>query len=135
MPVRSPAGRRHGSIEIDALDLDSPRMLDANVGPVSEDGVSAVHIRVDASAGRCRGLAPERHRQPRAGIFRLLRGLRESPTAGHHVVSWLPFYHDMGLLTAALLRARSLAGTPGRADESDVVFAETGPVDAVAGHQ
>ena len=43
-----PGGSAPSVIEIDALDFDSPRMLDTKVGSASEDGISAVHVRVDS---------------------------------------------------------------------------------------
>lgn len=65
----------------------------------SEHGISAVHIGVDPFARRCCHLAQERHHQLRTANVRLLRGFQLPSTA----VSWLPFYHDMGLVLGIFL--------------------------------
>ncbi len=124
-----PRQRAPRVIEVDTLDFDSPRQ--ARDGFASADGVSAVHLRIDPSAGRCGGDAQERGDQPGPAAARLLRGLRRRRTSGHHdrVVAALLPRHGTDRRGVHPDDAR----TPGGADEPGGVHAEAGPVDAAAG--
>ena len=118
---------RRAGLRMRRVDSDAGRPLRARAG------VSAVHVGLDPRARRRDGLAPQRHRQPRAGDVRLLRRQRRGAAGGHH-----------GGFVAALLSRhgldpRHLRADPGRpacgADEPDGVPAAPGPVDAAAGQQ
>ena len=50
-------------IEVDLLDLDSPRELPRTHPIFFRRGLSPVHVRVDTHAGRCHRVSQERHRQ------------------------------------------------------------------------
>ena len=65
-------------------------------------------------------------------LHRLLRGLPDGVAPQDTtIVSWLPFYHDMGLDRRGVHPDGARA--PGGADEPGGVHAEAGPVDAAAG--
>ncbi len=108
MPYRQPqpGQRAPRVIEIDALDLDSPRMLDASVGPYP----STAYLQYTSGSTRQPTGVLVSHRNVIANsdqIFSDYNGgvVPQSST----IVSWLPFYHDMGLtlgVFSALLAER-----------------------------
>ena len=120
-------------IEIDALDFDTPpppyqtdlarakvAFLQYTSGSTrSPAGVVVTHENISANL-----------RQIKADYFEDTGGVPPPDTT---VVSWLPFYHDMGLLLGIFGPDR--VRVPRGADEPDGVPAEACPVDAVAGQQ
>ena len=65
----------------------------------SQHGVFAVQLGFDPAANRGHDLAPQPSGEFRAADAQLFRGLRTSnPPPDATIVSWLPFYHDMGLV-------------------------------------
>jgi long-chain fatty acid adenylase/transferase FadD26 len=85
-------------IEIDALDLDSPRMLDANIGPRPK----TAYLQYTSGSTRQPAGVVVSHRNVIANLEQLLSDFFEDkgkvPPPDTTVVLWLPFYHDMGLV-------------------------------------
>lgn len=87
-----------------AFTLDTPRREPAAVKALPEDGPAFVQF----SSGTTGVPKPVRltHRQVLANIAQIvelvLSAAPETPEHRHVVVSWLPLYHDMGLIGAAL---------------------------------
>ena len=81
-------------IEVDSLDLDSRAASDGGEQS-ARYRLPAIHVGVDSPARRRHDLVRER-----AGQFPTVdaRLLRRSAAPDMTVVSWLPFYHDMGLM-------------------------------------
>ena len=81
------------------MDLDSRRKLSRLRETKARDGVPAIHLRIDGTpAGvmvSTRNLSAN-YEQLTADYFS--RSTGAIAPAGTTVVSWLPFYHDMGLM-------------------------------------
>ena len=99
--------------------------------PVAEYRLSAVHIGIHPGACGGRDHAPKPGGQFRTDHVRLLRLGVVPPDAT--IVSWLPFYHDMGLVLGVC--APILAGIEDRCSPARWLPAEAGPVVAVDGKQ
>ena len=128
-----PRARAPRMIEIDALDFDSPRPPTTNVGSLPK----TAYLQYTSGSTRAPAGVVVTHKNVRVNLEQLMTDFFEDqgnfPPPDTTVVSWLPFYHDMGLVFGVFMPAA--CRTPGSADESGVVHAETGPVDATAGQQ
>ena len=121
-------------IEVDLLDLDSPNGGGGRRRYFLEYRLSAIHLWVDPQPGRRNDFAQKPAGQFRTADIRLFReqhGGMLPPDAT--MVSWLPFYHDMGLVFGVCVPV--LSGISVSAHEPGVVPAATSPVDAHAGQQ
>ena len=113
-----PGGSAPAVIEIDALDLDSPRMLDANVGPYPK----TAYLQYTSGSTRQPAGVVVTHKNVIANVDQVFSDYFEHrgkvPPQDTTLVSWLPFYHDMGLIQgvfAPLLVPTAVAGgTVGR---------------------
>ena len=92
-----PAVRGHSApsvVEVDSLDLDSRTGAWRPATRPPGHCVPAVHIRVDPYACRGGGLA----QKPVANWEQMVATISRLPRCPRPTVSWLPFYHDMGLM-------------------------------------
>ena len=113
-----PGGSAPRVIEIDALDLESPRMLDASVGPYP----STAYLQYTSGSTRQPAGVMVTHRNVLANVDQVFSDYFEHrakvPPPDITFVSWLPFYHDMGMVQgvfAPLLVPTAVAGgTVGR---------------------
>jgi long chain fatty acid CoA FadD26 len=96
-------------VEIDALDFDSPRMLDANTGPHPE----TAYLQYTSGSTRQPAGVVVSHRNVITNAEQMWSDYFENcgkvPPQGH-LVSWLPFHHDMGLILGVF--TPMLAGRP-----------------------
>jgi len=96
-------------IEIDALDLDSPRMLDANIGPHPK----TAYLQYTSGSTRQPAGVVVSHRNVITNVEQMWSDYFENygkVLPEGRIVSWLPFYHDMGLILGVF--APMLAGRP-----------------------
>ncbi len=113
-----PGGSAPRVIEIDALDLDSPRMLDASVGPYP----STAYLQYTSGSTRQPAGVMVTHRNVLANVDQVFSDYFEHsakvPPPDITFVSWLPFYHDMGMVQGVfaplLVPAAVAGGTVGR---------------------
>ncbi len=82
-------------IEVDLLDLDSPRELPALRSALYRRGLSPIHVRIDTHAGRCRCVAQERHRQRDAMPCTPTSGVPQDAEHDHRVVAPLVSRHGL----------------------------------------
>ena len=110
--VPQPGASAPRVIEIDALDLDSPRMLDASMGPYP----STAYLQYTSGSTRQPAGVVVSHRNVIANLEQMFSDYFEHrggvPPPDTTMVSWLPFYHDMGLILGVLRAACWLRGRP-----------------------
>ena len=103
--ARADGGTRAPAIiEVDSLDLDYPRAADA-LAHSADDSVAHLQY-TSGSTGQPSG-AMVSHRNLLANCDQIAKAcfedLGKTPPADATLVSWLPFYHDMGLITGIAL--------------------------------
>ena len=110
-----PGGSAPSVIEIDALDFDSPRMLDTNVGSLPK----TAYLQYTSGSTRQPAGVVVSHKNVIANLGQVFSDYFEHrgkvPPPDTTMVSWLPFYHDMGLIQgvfAPLLAPPEVAGGP-----------------------
>ena len=110
-----PSGSAPSVIEIDALDFDSPRTLDAKVGPHPK----TAYLQYTSGSTRQPAGVVVTHKNVLANVEQVMSDyfehLGKVPPQDITMVSWLPFYHDMGLIQgvfAPLLAPPEEAGGP-----------------------
>ena len=95
--AQSQPRQRASVIEIDALDLDSPGQLGANLSPHPK----TAYLQYTSGSTRQPAGVVISHRNLAANFEQVMSNYFEDcgnvPLPGTKVVSWLPFYHDMGL--------------------------------------
>ena len=98
-----PRQRAPRVIEIDALDFDSPRTPTANVGSVPK----TAYLQYTSGSTRQPAGVVVTHKNVIANLEQLMSDYFEDygnvPPPDTTVVSWLPFYHDMGLVLGVFL--------------------------------
>jgi long chain fatty acid CoA FadD26 len=102
-------GAEPSVVEIDALDLDSPRMLDANIGPRPK----MAYLQYTSGSTRRPAGVLVSHRNVIANLEQVFSDYLGVVPQDTTFVSWLPFYHDMGLIQgvfAPLLAPPGVAG-------------------------
>ena len=99
-----PRARAPRMIEIDALDFDSPRPPDANVGSLPK----TAYLQYTSGSTRAPAGVVVTHKNVIANLEQLMSDFFEDhgnfPPPDTTVVSWLPFYHDMGLVFGVFMR-------------------------------
>jgi long-chain fatty acid adenylase/transferase FadD26 len=105
-----PRRRAPRVIEIDALDLDSPRMHAANSGPYHK----TAYLQYTSGSTRQPAGVVVTHKNVIGNLEQLISDYFEDrgkvPPPDTTVVSWLPFYHDMGLTVGVFIPM--MAGRP-----------------------
>ena len=98
-----PRQRAPRVIEIDGLDFDSPVSPDANVGSLPK----AAYLQYTSGSTRQPAGVVVTHKNVVTNLEQLLPDYYEAygkvPPADTTVVSWLPFYHDMGLIVGVFI--------------------------------
>ncbi len=104
-----PGGSAPRVIEIDALDLDSPRMLDASVGPYP----STAYLQYTSGSTRQPAGVLVSHRNVIANLEQVFSDYNGGVVPQDSTcVSWLPFYHDMGLTLGVFAALLAEGGRP-----------------------
>lgn len=111
-------------LEIDSLDLDGP-VPEPTVDPAAADVPDIAYLQYSSGSTRLPTGVMISHRNLQVNYAQLMRSLFAVPhiksTAGLTIVSWLPFYHDMGLVLGVC--APILGGHPTKLT-SPVAFLE-----------
>jgi long chain fatty acid CoA FadD26 len=98
-----PRQRAPRVIEIDGLDFDSPVSPDANVGPLPK----AAYLQYTSGSTRRPAGVVITHDNVITNLGQLLPDYYEAygtvPPPDTTIVSWLPFYHDMGLIVGVFI--------------------------------
>ncbi len=112
-----PGGNPPAVIEVDALDFDSPRTVEVNVGPLPK----TAYLQYTSGSTRAPAGVIMSHRNVIANVKQVFDDYMEHrdgiPPRDITMVSWLPFYHDMGLIQgvfASLLTPSEDGGLHGR---------------------
>ena len=110
-----PGGSAPTVIEIDALDFDSPRTGDAKVGALPK----AAYLQYTSGSTRTPAGVVVTHKNVITNLDQIFSDYMEHrggvPPQDTTMVSWLPFYHDMGLIQgvfAPLLAPPEVPGGP-----------------------
>jgi long-chain fatty acid adenylase/transferase FadD26 len=101
-----PGGAAPEVIEVDALDFDSPRTVEVNVEPLPK----TAYLQYTSGSTRSPAGVIMTHKNVIANLGQIFTDYMDyrggMPPRDTTLVSWLPFYHDMGLIQgvfAALL--------------------------------
>ncbi len=104
-----PGQRAHRVIEIDALDLESPRIIDARTGPHPK----AAYVQYTSGSTRQPAGVLVSHRNVIANIEQVFSDYNGGVVPRDSTcVSWLPFYHDMGLTLGVFAALLAEGGRP-----------------------
>ena len=132
--VKSQSGASAASVvEVDLLDLDAP----TGSGAGCENRPSTAYLQYTSGSTRQPAGVMMSHRNLLANFEQLMSDYfadhGKFPPPDSTIVSWLPFYHDMGLYLG--ICGPILHGNSRCAHEPGGVPAAAGPVDAIAGKQ
>ncbi|MGE0219674.1 AMP-binding protein [Mycolicibacterium sp.] len=93
-----PGGAGPAVVEVDALDFDSPRTVEVNVGPLPK----TAYLQYTSGSTRAPAGVIMTHRNVIANLDQIFTDYMSHrggvPPQDTTMVSWLPFYHDMGLI-------------------------------------
>ena len=110
-----PGGSAPSVIEIDALDFDWPQMVDTNVGSLPK----TAYLQYTSGSTRQPAGVVVSHKNVITNVGQVFSDYMEHrgkvPPQDTTMVSWLPFYHDMGLIQgvfAPLLAPPEVTGGP-----------------------
>ncbi|MCH9736218.1 MAG: AMP-binding protein [Actinomycetia bacterium] len=85
-------------IEVDALDFDTPRTVEVNVGPLP----NTAYLQYTSGSTRAPAGVIMTHKNVIANLDQIFTDYMDKrggvPPQDTTMVSWLPFYHDMGLI-------------------------------------